>query len=136
MTNPMIVRDPKAAALVEQALELMNEGGKHWGQGYFKNGHRYCAIGALRQAAFGDTQVPYSDATTPKAEYIDRRKALYLKAVNALTRVVTDGASPFYHASPNQIGGEVVSFNDAPKRSFADIQEAFASAAALLRKGK
>lgn len=110
--------DQKAAKIVKDALDLLDPKGGHWVKGRFtrivnpgapekKQVFGYCAVGALRQAAYGHQN--FSNPHTPE----------YKRARKVLGDVV---------GFPN-----VTDWNDAPHRTFADVRDAFTTTLHRLR---
>jgi hypothetical protein len=121
--------DPKAAKLLRDALELMNDAGRHWTRRSFKRtlddgSLAYCALGALRTAAFGDTVLYGVESSgTPARRYV--------KAVNVLTTVIGKHLDD-NNASPSGTGSGVVDWNDEECDSFEDVRAGFEAAIAKL----
>lgn len=105
--------DQKAAHLLADALDLLNSGGRHWIKHFYtrrtvENEVGYCAIGALRKAAYG----------TPNALPI-RHSPEYLQARTALAAIV---------------GDRITSWNDDDSRTWDDVRIAFQQAIKFLKK--
>jgi hypothetical protein len=111
--------DPKAAQLLRDALNLMNDGGRHWIKGGSRRGESYCSLGAIRVVVFGGTSV--TEGSGPRFNR-------YVRMVQALARAA--GKTP---ESPSPgIGTSVVEWNDAEDRTFPEVRAGFEAAIAKL----
>lgn len=122
--------DPKAAKLLRDALDLINDEGRHWIKGNFTgdvaDGVGFCSLGAIRQVVFGDVLIPFTPG--------DGVFARYDKMVRALTEAV--GYEDSFLADPGRntrnIGTGVVEWNDDPERTFPEVKAGFERAIAKL----
>ena len=126
--------DPKAAKLVEEALALMNDEGKHWVKGAFRHisGDKvsYCAVGAIRQVVFGSVDLfpaHKQEDELNKEERATMRR--YYTVMDAVTVALGRSKDPDFIGK----GSAIVGVNDAPSTTFEDIQAGFRKAARLLR---
>ncbi len=117
----MKVKDEDLAAMLDEAVELMNSKGAHWTQGtYVKQigggEHAYCSVGAIRQIAA--MRFP-----GVKKQY-EMRELLVEKLAEELP--------PGYDGSEGP-ENKVISWNDDHQTTWAKVRYRFRAAAKKLR---
>lgn len=95
--------------ILMRAIALLNTEG--WVQGHFHTAQGYCAIGALRTAAFGGFE--------PRPSH--ENDAAYMTAIDRVGAVIAEGSR--YHAL------ELAAWNDRRGRIKQDVISAFEQAA-------
>lgn len=111
--------DTQAAALLERAHELMNDGGKHWMQGAYSLKNEgtgalsYCAAGAILEA----------------------RGSKMTESVRARALAALGGAIATKEAGALRSGDwvTIINWNDDPRRTWAEVSSMFKTAIRQLR---
>lgn len=108
--------------LLREARELMNDSGAHWTQGFYESpivedglivGHKYCSLGAIRKL---------TDKEGRGDGYVLRRAAVI--ALGNDERI-----DPYM--TPGQLGdydlawSRVLHWNDAPERTWEEVEQVF-----------
>lgn len=120
--------DQQAAKLLQQAQLLMNEGGKHWGKGSFRNSdggyenYRYCAVGALREVL------------SPGATGVPTHNPIFRRAVVSLARIVNSSLPP--KSGIDEALNAIYEWNDAPEREWGEVRKAFTRAIGAVNRSK
>lgn len=121
--------DLKAAKLLDDAVALMNDEGRHWGKHWWKqmfdDEARYCAVGAIRACRYG---------TTETNELRNRTLALsadpvYMAALKSLDAVLELPQVSITKTMTDRI----TNWNDADGRRWDEIKLGFSKAAQRLR---
>lgn len=115
--------DKQAAALLAEAVGLLNNKGQHWTKGRFVE-HRsedpadnaYCAVGAVRAV---DNKNPYGL----------RRGPVFQRALEMLAETVT-GKAP---RSSSHGMWLVIDWNDDPNRAWPEVRSTFQTTIRKLR---
>lgn len=132
--------DQKAARLVSDALDLFGKNGKNWTKGDMKRGprigetdFRYCAVGALREVAFGDVKDPISVGLDAHPNMPAYRRAIAMvgEALSGRTDVVSRAKGVTFGKALGT--NSIIMWNDNTWTDFNKVRESFRTAILRLR---
>ena len=126
----MALTTTEVAEFARRSRELMNDQGRHWVKGEYKeyDDHdvvTYCSVGAVRQTIFGDT------------EDVDVSDVRYMRVLYALDEAVREEHSagrymPNGGVFSTDAEANVIGFNDHGPTEWSDVERVFKRAEQIL----